>query len=64
MSHYSPGWICDVEDAHQGGEPGGQDVTTDGSSRIHGGYELDSLETEPLAVLVVKPVVRDQLCVK
>ena len=57
--------VVDHEDAHIGGKSSGEGVTSDGWSRVHRRYYLDLIvQLHELQVLVVEPLVRDQLLQK
>jgi len=57
--------VVDHEDSHVGREPGGEGVTSDGRSRVHRRHYLDLVvQLHELQVLVVEPLVRDQLLQK
>eukprot|EP00965_Chrysotila_dentata_P228879 6196860-Pleurochrysis_carterae.AAC.2 len=50
-----------VVDAHVGRESSRERVTADGRRRVHRGHQVDVLQLDEVEVLVVKPVVRDDL---
>ena len=53
--------IPDAADSDDGGEASGQFVTTQSCPRVHAGHDLDPLQPHPLQIMVVEPIVGDDL---
>lgn len=53
--------IPDAADSDDGGEASGQFVTTQSCPRVHAGNDLDPLQPHPLQIMVVEPIVGDDL---
>ena len=53
--------IPDAADSDDGGEASGQFVTTQSCPRVHAGHDLDALQPHPLQIMVIEPIVGDDL---
>lgn len=53
--------IPNAADSDDGGEAGGQFVAPQSCPCIHTGHNLYSFQTHPLKVVVIKPIVSDDL---
>lgn len=53
--------IPDAADSDDGGEASGQFVTTQSCPCVHAGHYLDPLQPNPLQIMVIEPIVGDDL---